>query len=201
MPTVIGASPIRASPNNTGSMSAPSWRRPCCGSGSPAARAARWRPRACSPRGACWARSRNISSSSSCRATPSSLPARCCDSRACARPTPSSPGRMRPSPRCRPMTAASSRSPPISPNACARCSPIRQAGRGCRPRSPTGCACRPKSRSCRPRRDPGRDLPARPQALSRLLSLRGAACPSEPRHAAHPQAGAGAGAAARLRRQ
>ncbi len=44
----------------------------------------------------------------------------------------------------------------------------------------------------RRRRDPGRDLPARAEALSRLLSVRGAARASKPRHAADAAAGAGA---------
>ena len=43
-------------------------------------------------------------------------------------------------------------------------------------------------RRARSRRDPGRDLPARQQALPRLLPVRGAARASEPRHAAHPAA-------------
>ena len=85
------------------------------GAARPPPKAARLRPRACWPRAACSARSRNISSSSSCPATPSSSPARCCASRACARPTPSSRAPTPPSPRSRPMTAANSRSRPISP--------------------------------------------------------------------------------------
>ncbi len=56
-------------------------------------------------------------------------------------------------------------------------------------------------RRARPRRDPGRDLSARQTALSRLLSLRGPARASEPRHAADAAARARARQAARLRRQ
>ena len=44
-------------------------------------------------------------------------------------------------------------------------------------------------------------FPARQSVLSRLLSLRGAARPSEPRHAAHAAAGARRRRPARLRRQ
>ncbi len=47
----------------------------------------------------------------------------------------------------------------------------------------------------------GRDLPARRQALSRLLSVRGPACAPDARHAAHAPARARAAAPARLRRQ
>ncbi len=53
----------------------------------------------------------------------------------------------------------------------------------------------------RGRRGPGRDLPARAAALSRLLPVRGAARASKPRHAADAEAGAGARRAARFRRQ
>ena len=53
----------------------------------------------------------------------------------------------------------------------------------------------------RTRRGPGRDLPARAEALSRLLPVRRAAGASKPRHAADAAAGAGAGGAARFRRQ
>ncbi len=51
------------------------------------------------------------------------------------------------------------------------------------------------------RRSSGRDLSARRQVLSRLLSVRGPARASDARHAAHAQARARAPAPARLRRQ
>ena len=52
-----------------------------------------------------------------------------------------------------------------------------------------------------PTRSPGRDLSARRQILSRLLSVRGPARAPDARHAADAPAGARAAAAARLRRQ
>ena len=51
------------------------------------------------------------------------------------------------------------------------------------------------------RRSAGRDLPARGQALSRLLSVRGPARPPDAGHVAHAPARARAAQAARLRRQ
>ena len=51
------------------------------------------------------------------------------------------------------------------------------------------------------RRGSGRDLPARAEALSRLLPVRRAAGASKPRHAADAAAGTGAGGATRFRRQ
>ena len=99
------------------------------------------------------------------------------------------------------MPAASSRSRPISPIRCGRCSPTRSAGRRCPSRSPTGCAL--QEREVGPaaaRRPPGRDLPARRALLHGRLSLRGPARAPDARHAADAPAGARRRAAARLRR-
>ena len=67
----------------------------------------------------CSARSRNISSRRWRRATPSSSPARSCASRHRRRRGLGLARRPRPSRKCRPMPAASFRSRPISPRACA----------------------------------------------------------------------------------
>ena len=86
--------------------------------------------------GACSARSRNISSRCCRRATPSCSPAKSSNTRRWSRTRSMSRARPRPIRRCRPMRAASFRSRPISPRACARSWPSREAGARC----PTRCA-------------------------------------------------------------
>ena len=105
-------------------------------------------------------------------------------------------------PRCRPTRAASFRSRPISPTACARIfadhdALARAAGAGARMAGDPGMALAAAAAA----RPAGRDLSARRQALSGLLSVRGPARAPDARHAADAPAGARAAAAARLRRQ
>ena len=88
--------------------------------------------------------------------------------------------------------AASFRSRPISPSGCAACSPTRRTGRALPDQvrdwlRAAAAACRVLPR---PRRAAGRDLPARRQALPRLLSVRGPARAPDARHAADAAAGA-----------
>ena len=112
------------------------------------------------------------------------------------------PQRTRRSPRCRPMTAASSRSRPISPTACGSCLPT--ARQWARLPDQVSDWLRIQSEVSVV---PGPDeilvetFPRGAKALSRLLSVRGTARPSEPRHAAHAAARARPCPAARFRRQ
>ena len=151
---------------------------------------------------ASWASWRNISSSSCRPATPSSSPAMCCASRACARPAPLSP-RRRIRRRKSPATmAASFRFPLFWPSACARWSA--QPGDWRKLPEPVQEWLKIQEwRSVIPK--PGQLLvetfPARQPPLSGLLSLRGAAGAPDAGHAAHAAAGTGAAASDRLHRQ
>ena len=151
---------------------------------------------------ASWASWRNISSSSFRPATPSSLPARCCASKACARPAPMSP---RPTIRKRksPATmAASFRFPPFWPSGCARWCRRRNAGHML-PEPVQEWLKIQEWRSVipKPGQLAGRDLSARQPPLSGLLSLRRPAGAPDPGHAADAAAGAAAPASAGLCRQ
>ena len=124
------------------------------------------------------------------------------DTRRWSRTRSMSRARARTTPRCRPTRAASFRSRPTSPTACARCSPTATQWRALPEqvrewlRDP-GMALAAAAAA----RAAGRDLSARRQALSRLLSVRGPARAPDARHAADAPARARAAAAARLRRQ
>ena len=94
------------------------------------------------------ARSRNISPRCSASATPSCLPARCCATRRWRKTRSTSRARNPTIRKSRPMPAASFRSRPISPRACATFSPIRRNGRRCRSRCANGWRFRNGARCC-----------------------------------------------------
>ena len=99
------------------------------------------------------------------------------------------------------MPAESSRSPPTSPTASARCSPTRRPG-GALPAQVAEWLTIQKRRSAaaEARPAPGRDVSARRPLLHGRLPVRGAARAPDPRHAPHPPARAGAAPPDRVRR-
>ncbi len=102
-------------------MSAPSSRRRCsrCGWCARAARGHRSRPARSAAAAACSARSRNILSRGWRSATPLCSAARWCATRRWQKTRPMSRAPKTRTPKCRPIWAASFRSPPTSPSACA----------------------------------------------------------------------------------